>query len=222
MALCAGLALLCMAVFAGFSFGYVFSNLFVSGNAATTAANIRASEGLFRAGIFGFVVVLVLDVVAAWALYHVLQPVSKSLSLLAAWLRLVYAAIFGIAFLNLIIILQLVGGTSFPNTLGAETLTANILLFVQSFQAMWSLSLIVFAFHLLLVGYLVVTSGFMPKWLGGLVMFAGLCYLVNDSANLLFAQYAAYKPLVEKFLAAPMAIGEIALAVWLVVRGGKE
>lgn len=87
---------------------------------------------------------------------------------------------------------------------------------------MWSLSLIVFAWHLLLVGYLVLNSGFMPKWLGLIVMFAGLCYLLNDSVNLLFTQYAAYKPRVEQVFAAPMAIGELALGVWLLVRGGKE
>jgi hypothetical protein len=112
-ALAAGSALLLMALLAGFSYGYVYNNLFVSGNAAATAANIRASEGLFRLGIFAFVGVLVLDIVAAWGLYYVLQPVNKSLSLLAALLRLVYAAIFGVAFLNLILITQIASGASY-------------------------------------------------------------------------------------------------------------
>jgi hypothetical protein len=211
-----------MAVLAGFSFGYVFSNLFVNDNATATAANIRVSEGLFRAGIFGFVLVLVLDIVGAWSLYYVLQPVSKSVSMLAAWLRLVYAAVFSVAFLNLILVTQLTSNAPYLVRLGTEQLTAHIMLFVNGFQAMWSLSLIVFAFHLLLVGYLVINSGFMPKWLGFLAMFAGLCYLVNDSANLLFAEYAVLKPRVEQFISAPMALGEIALGVWLLLRGGKE
>jgi hypothetical protein len=230
-ALITGWTLLCMALLAGFSYGYVFSNLFVNDNAtanatatnaAATAANIRASEGLFRGGILGFVGVLVLDIVAAWSLYYVLQPVSKSLSLLAAWLRLAYTAVFGVAFLNLIIVTQLTNNTIYLGTLGAEPLTAHTMLFVNSFQAMWSLSLIVFAIHLLFVGFLVMKSGFMPKWLGLLVIFAGLCYLVNDSANLLFAEYVVLKPRVEQFIAAPMALGELALAIWLLARGGKE
>ena len=43
-----------------------------------------AAETLFRAGIGGLLVVAVCDVVVAWALYVFLEPVNKSLSLLAA------------------------------------------------------------------------------------------------------------------------------------------
>ena len=69
----------------------------VHDDAAKTVSNIMANEMLFRIGIFSFIVMVIFDVVLAWALYVLLKPVSKSLALLAAWLRLVNGTIFGIA-----------------------------------------------------------------------------------------------------------------------------
>ncbi len=64
---------------------------------ATTAINDMANEVLFRSGIASWVIVLISDAVVAWALYILLKPVNKSLSLLSAWFRLIYIAISGIA-----------------------------------------------------------------------------------------------------------------------------
>ena len=61
--------------------------LVTQGDPARTAADIRASQGLFRLGIVSLIFVIALDVVVAWALYRVFSPVDKSLSLLAAALR---------------------------------------------------------------------------------------------------------------------------------------
>ena len=83
------------------------------GDATTTANNIMANELLFRSGIVSWLIVLTCDVVVAWALYVLLKPVNKSLSLLAAWFRLVYSTIHGIALLNLIFVLQLLSGADY-------------------------------------------------------------------------------------------------------------
>ena len=49
-------------------------------------------------------VVAVLDVMVAWALYAVLRPVNRGIALLAAWLRVVYAAVFAAALSNLFVV----------------------------------------------------------------------------------------------------------------------
>ena len=66
---------------------FVRSALIVPGDATATAGNIMASEGLYRIGIAGDLVMLVCDVVVAWALYVLLKPVNKGLALLAAFFR---------------------------------------------------------------------------------------------------------------------------------------
>ncbi len=72
---------------AGFAYLIVFiftpaiwgESLIVPGDAAATASNILASELLFRMGIASWLIVLASYAVVAWALYHLLEPVNRSL-----------------------------------------------------------------------------------------------------------------------------------------------
>ena len=70
-----------LAIFANF---LVREGLIVAGDAAQTAANIRGSEMLFRMGLISFMLVFVIDVPVAWALYVLFSPVNRNLSLLSA------------------------------------------------------------------------------------------------------------------------------------------
>jgi hypothetical protein len=100
-------------IFANF---FVLESLIVSGDAATTANNIIGNDFLFRIGIFSFIIMVVFDVVLAWALYVLLKPVNKNLSLLSGWLRLVNSTIFGIALYNLFNVLQIFFYPTTPTT----------------------------------------------------------------------------------------------------------
>ena len=221
VAILTGTALLAMAAIAGFSYGYVHGTLIVAGDPTATAENLMSSEGLFRAGIFEWAIILILDVVVAWGLYVFLKSAHQSLSLLTAWLRIVYSAILGIAIANLILVLLLVSGSDHLQGLGTEQLNAHISLFLDGFTGVWNIGLIVFGLHLLVLGYLAFKSGFMPRILGILLLFAGLCYTATNSAGLLWPEYETYQGNIEMILAAPMAIGELALAFWLIIKGGK-
>lgn len=106
-----GVSIVIMAIAAVFATDIVLGRLIVPDDAATTTRNIMSSGMLFRAGIFSLVVILVCDVLAAWGLYVYLKPVNQSLSLLMAWIRLVYATILGATLLNVVIVLLLTGGS---------------------------------------------------------------------------------------------------------------
>ena len=75
--------------------------LVVPGDAATTAGNILGSRWLFGGSLVGWIVLLVADVAVSVTLYLILEPAGRALSLVAAALRLVYAAILGAVVLNL-------------------------------------------------------------------------------------------------------------------------
>ena len=96
-ALVAGVGILVMAVLAGAANFGAIQGLVTDGDATRTAKDILASDGLFRLGIAAMVVVVVLDVVVAWALLRVFSTVHAALSRLSAWLRLAYAAVFMVA-----------------------------------------------------------------------------------------------------------------------------
>lgn len=184
--LVAGVGLLAMSVLAGFAnFGVV--------ERVTTAAD--ATTMTFRAGVFALVLVVLLDVLVAWALLAFFTPVHHALSTLAAWFRLAYAAVF------LVAIAHLAAAADDPQALAR----------IETFRGIWHLGLILFGVHLLLIGYLAHRSGNVPSVVGGLIAVAGLGYAVDGAGTVLVAGYAAD-------LAAFTFVGEVAFMLWLLVR----
>lgn len=211
--LVAGVALLLMAALAGFGYMVAVESLVTPGDAVRTATDIAASAGLFRLGIVSLVLVVALDVVVAWALYRVLRPVSRGLSLLAAWFRLVYAGVFLVAISRLLEPLRLVTDDA-TAVLGLERASAHALMGIGAFNDVWDLGLVLFGTHLIVVGYLVCRSRFMPTLLGALVVVAGLGYVV-DSLGAVLSGGAGPE------LATVTFVGEVLLALWLVTRGRR-
>ena len=93
----AGVALLVMVPLAAFADFVVVKGMITPGDGPATAAEIVAREGTFRLGVLAWLLVVVLDVVVAWALYRVFRPVSPAVSMLAAVFRFVYAAVLLVA-----------------------------------------------------------------------------------------------------------------------------
>jgi hypothetical protein len=210
----AGLGLLMMAILAPFANFYVLQNLVVANDAKATADNIVASIGLFRLGIVCFLIVAVLDVIVAWALHVLLEPVSKNLSLLAAWFRLLYAAVFTLALSPLLGILHLLSGGRSLQGLENTQVQAQVMLSVGAFRSGWDLGLVLFGFHLLLLGYVVFKSEFIPKWLGVLLGIASLGYLADSFGKFLVPNY-------NITIAAFTFIGEVVLIFWLLWQGSR-
>ncbi|GAA5051338.1 hypothetical protein HNP84_006479 [Thermocatellispora tengchongensis] len=207
-ALVAGLALLGMAVLAGLANFGVVENLVTAGDAEQTARDIRASEGLFRLGVAGLLLVAILDVVAAWALMVFFRPAHEGLATLTAWLRAVYAAVFAVA------IAQLAGVPALLGAAGHPQAPAEALLKITAFHDIWDAGLTLFGLHLALLGYLAYISGYVPRLLGVLVAFAGLGYLVDSLGTFLVPGYAL-EAAVFTF------VGEVALMVWLLAKGRR-
>jgi len=213
-AIVAGVGLLIMAILAPFAEFYVRQSLLVPGDAATTASNIMANELLFRVAICSYLIVAILDVVVAWALYVFLKPVNKSLSLLAGWFRVVYAAILAMTMLNFGIALQLLSGADYLTVIETDQLHAQAMLFLNAFDYGWDIGLVIFGLHLLVIGYLVFKSGYIPKLLGVLLMIAGLGYLIDSFGKLLSPNYDAN-------IAMFTFIGEVLLIFWLLIKGAR-
>lgn len=181
--LVAGLSLLAMSVLAGFGNFVAVEGLVTPGDAGQTADDILAADGTFRVGVLALYLVVVLDVVVAWALMRVFDPVSRSLSRLAAWFRLAYSAVFLVAIGQLAGIPDLLAGGS--NAFTAEQVQAQALLKVDAFHDIWFAGLVLFGVHLVLVGYLAYRSGYMPRLLGVLLVIAGLGYAFDSAGRVL-------------------------------------
>ena len=211
-AIVAGLGILLMIIPAVFANFFVFMGLVAPGDAATTANNILANEMIFRLGILSFVIVVVLDVVVAWALYVFFKPVNSSFSLLTGWFRLVYAAVFAVALINLATALRYLTDTGYLAVIGADQLQAQALLSVNAFVDGWSIAYVLFGLHLIFAGYLVFKTNYIPKLLGALVIIAGLGYLFESVAGFLFPDFSVP---ISQFT----FLGEPLFAIWLVIKG---
>jgi hypothetical protein len=220
-AIVAGLGLLLMMVPAIFMNFFVLESLIVPGDAATTANNFMANEFQFRIGICSFVIVIILDVLVAWGLYVFLKPVKKSLSLLAAWFRLLYSAVFGFALLNLFTVLRLISDADFLTVFETDQLYAQVMLSLNAFNDGWAIGYVCFfGLHLIVLGYLVYKSGYIPRVLGVLLIIGGFGYLIDSFALLLLPNYNAYKGIFS-LLILPTLPGELFLALWLLIKGVK-
>ncbi len=197
-------------------FAFALENLIVSGDAALTASNIAASESRFRAGIASSLVVLVADAVVAWALYIYLKPVNKSISLLTAWLRLIYVAVAASAFVGLFSLSMILRGATVLELGQLDMLTALLL---NLYQYGFNVAFVFFGLHILGLGYLIWKSDYVPRVLGVLLIIAALGYQIDSFASLVSSSYASNDTLFVVFVAVPAIVSELALTLWLLTRG---
>ena len=210
----AGILTLLIVVFAPFSMIYVPTTLVVPGDAAETANNIMASEGLFRLGIASDSIVFLIEIVLTVLLYVLLKPVNKTLSLVAAFSRLAMAVIQGMNLLNHFIVLLLLSGAGYLTIFAPDQLQALVMLFLNAHESVVLIWGLFFGLHLLIFGYLVYKSGYLPKFLGILLLIVAFCYLIQDFGNMLFPQYKALFTSMGS-----LAFLEIAFPLWLLIKG---
>jgi hypothetical protein len=213
-ALTAGIGLLLMFLPAMFANFVVIEGMFMADDAAATMNNLLANEQQFRLAVISLLIVIVLDVIVAWGLYVYLKPVNLDLSLLSAWFRLVYTAIFAAAIFSLVNILQLLPSADTMPAMEMDRLQAETMYAFNAFSDGWAFALVLFGIHLIILGYLVYKADYMPKILGILVLIAGAGYVFDSAAGILFPNFSIT---IGQFT----FIGEMLLALWLVFKGAR-
>ncbi len=221
-ALIAGFGYLLIFILAIFANFFVRERLIDPDDAGATFTKIADSEFLFRLGLVGFLIVFVVDVVIAWALYILFQGVNASVSLLAAWFRLVYTAFLGVALIFFFVVLQLTSGAAYLAAFEQGALDAQVMLSLDAFDYAWLIGLVSFGLHLMLLGYLMLASGFVSRALGVLLTVAGAAYIFDTLAHALLSNYEDHATVFLLIVAVPSVVAELAFTVWLLARGGRQ
>jgi hypothetical protein len=212
----AGLFYLITVVTGIFAEVVVRGQVIVPGDAAATARNILAMQNLYRMGFAADLIGSAAYLVVTLLLYELLKPVSRRLSLLAAFFSIVGIAIGGIASLGHLAPLFLLNGAAYLTVFSTAQLQALALLSLKLHAQGYLVALVFFGFYEVLLGYLIATSAFLPRVLGIVVGIAGLAFLLNSFALFLSP------PLGDALNSALLAIdgvGEISLMLWLLVFG---
>jgi hypothetical protein len=158
---------------------------------------------------------LLSDVAIAVLFYALLKPVSKTLALTAAAFRLTQAAVLGFNLLNYYAPMLLLGGAQYTNAFEPGQLNAMVMLFLDMHSHGYDLGLLFFGISMLILGRLVVRSGFLPRILGYGLIAAAVVYLAGSLTRFLLPGYSSY--------VAPVyivcLIAELAFCLWLLVKG---
>ena len=191
--------------------GLLVKGIVVPGNAAATAANILTRESFMRSGSAVSLISTALYIVMAALFYDLLKPVNKTLSLLAAFFALVGCAIQAVGSIFQLSPLLILAGSPYLHVFTIEQVHALALLFLQLQRQASSIEIIFFGFYDVLIGYLLLKSLFLPRFLGVLMGMAGFGWLTFLAPPV----SGHLSPFVEivGFLA------ELALMLWLLAKG---
>ncbi len=210
---------LTIAIAAIFAHFVIPEQFIVAGDAAATVANIAANESLFRIGAVGSeLIILLSEIVLSVVLYLLLKPVNKTLSLIAAISRLAMTAIHGLNLLNYYFVLQLIKGDNYALAFDPEQVQALAMLFLDAHGIGFTIGIAFLVPHVLILGYLIVRSGYFPSVLGLLFIAAGFGYLVDTVGLLLISGYTT----TPGIIATVIAVAEIAFPIWLLVKGVRK
>lgn len=204
----AGALYLAMMPFGFFGIIYVPTSLVVSGDPSATVENILASELLFRSGIVSHLIAQVIFIFLVLTLYRLLESVDKRRAVLMVVLALVGIPMAMLIEVNHLAVLELLDNAdAFPRAqLYAQAMwlmetRGQGVLVTQVFWGLWLVPL----------GLLVFKSGFLPKFLGVLLIIAGAGYVFDSATQLLFPGF----PVVSFFT----FVGELLFTLWLLVKG---
>ena len=195
----------------------VLESLIDISNPLITTANFINNHSQFGKGFLGFVIMLAFDVILVWSLFGLTKSVNKKISYLASFLRVLHAFFFGVALFKLLDIYQLTFNAS--NSKSLQNMVSELL---SDFDTLWTVGLLFFGIHLIVLGYLAIKSAFIPKTLGVLLLLATIGYIIDGMAKLLMSNYIDYKNIFEVIVIMPSVIGEFSFTIWLLIKGFKK
>src|SRR5437660_11522946 len=212
----AGLLAFVLVVFGNY---FLLGPLIVSRNAVDTARNILAHETQFRLALICFITYGIGAIVLLSALYVILKPINSGLALVGALFRLVFAILWLIAPLNSLAALRLLGDAPYLKIFEPDRLQALARVQIAGSFDDYYVGLPFFGLAATVCAWLWLKSNYIPRGLSiyGFVasawcVFCAFAYLIFPNFNKIVNDY---------IFNSPMALFELIVSVWLLVKGLK-
>ena len=188
-------------------------SVIMTGDAASTAAQLRMNDGLFRLGFAAYLVEAFSDIVLAWLFYVLLKPVNRDLALLSAFFGLVSMILFAGTEMFYFAAPLFLRGSGYLNAFSPNQLDAFASMFLSLFARLSGLSMLYYGAAWLIRGWLSYRSGYVPRFLGVLMIIAGWGFVAKTLAQVLAPAYSS------DLLLAPMLLNVLAIAGWMLAKG---
>jgi hypothetical protein len=184
-----------------------------TGDAATTAAQLRLNEDLFRLGFAAYLVEAFSDVVLAWLFYVLLKPVHRELALLSAFFGLVSMSIFAVTQMFYFSAPMFLKGSGYLTAFSPDQLESFAGLFLSLYGYLGGISMLFYGTAWIIRGWLTFRSGYLPSFLGVLMVLAGLGFVAKNITYVLAPAYSS------TLLLAPMFLSFVVLTIWMLLKG---
>jgi hypothetical protein len=204
--------LLISIVFGWFGEMYVPDLVIVAHDPAATSNNVLHHQTVFRLGLAAYTVEGLCDAALTALLYLLLRPAGGELALVALLLRIVSTAAFAASeffYFAALPVLRADYLTAIPH----EQINALALLFLRLYGSSGTIPTLFYGVAWILLGRLMFSSGYLPRWLGALLALAGASMATGMLLIIVAPGYAS------PFFLLPMIVGMFSLALWLLAKG---
>lgn len=184
-----GIAFITSVLIVTFVDDFLLANFVVPGDTEALASDIESNRRQFVWAALGYLLVLALDTIIGLALYIVLKPANKIRAIFTASLRVFYAFILAI---------------------GVMALLFKII-DVHIYNTFKLTGYLFFALHLVVLGYSVLKSGYLPKSIGVLLMLVSCTYIT------FFIDFRLPESIMVMIMLI-MALAELLLSIWLIIK----
>ena len=213
----AGIALVFSMVIVVFANFALLNPLLVRGNAVETARNILAHETQYRVAVILFLTYSLNVVILLAALYVVLRPINHGLALAGALFRLVFAILWLLSTLNLLGALRLLGSAPYLQAFEPERLQVLARTYIAMTFDDYYVGLPFFGLAATVCAWLWLKSGYIPRWLALFGVISSAWCVVCAFLFLIFPTFN--KTINDWLFDSPMALFELVLGFWLLLKG---
>ena len=214
----AGLLYLLLVLLGPLRLIYIPDRLFVHGNAAATVNNIAAHQLLFRLGIVVDLCGAVILVFLTLAFYRLFAGVDQNLAVqVVIFGGVMPALIYFVGVVSDLGVLTFVRGADFLSVFDTPQRDALAMLLLRLRDHQNTAAEILWGVWLIPLAVLVYRSRFLPRFLSVWLVINGIAYVIISLTGVLWPQYQG-----KMFgYSQPALLGEIALMLWLVIKGAK-
>ena len=193
----------------------IFEPLFIGEDPAQAARGIVAHQALFRVGLAGTALYGFLIVALSGALYVVLEPVDRTLALVATLSRLAYGFVWILITAHLFTALRLLTRPEYAAAFATEQVQVLAQLYLSGSDRYY-LGLLFWSLASTIVGWLWLKSGSLPRVLAVFGMVGSAWCVACTCAHFLFPGFQDVVNL--WWYDMPMVLFELAVGGLLVVR----
>jgi hypothetical protein len=189
---------------------FVLSQLVVGNDQEATSNNILAHETLYRSGIIAHTVTLVCSSMLIGILFKIFKSTSEYLALSLLVANIVTIAIEGVSIVYQFETISILKSQMLASVFSADQIQSMAYQPLKLQTIGYDLALIFFGLVCWVISVLILKSKLFLRWIGILMMLAGVCYITNSLVSFISP---AFRNSLLPYILLPCFVAEVSLSI---------